>query len=96
MYKKYDNLKIQFFFQKNFALKKKIYPPLAPSISLIKFDQLDMVFNLLPQIPLGFSPLFCIYIYAVLLLPMLLLLTDLMPMLFPSALDVLVLRYKKG
>ena len=33
MYKKYDNLKIHFFFQKNFALKKKKYPPLAPSIS---------------------------------------------------------------
>jgi hypothetical protein len=49
---------------------------------------------LLPQIPLGFSPL--LRIYAVLLLPMLLLLTDLMPMLFPSALDMLVLLYKKG
>jgi hypothetical protein len=52
--------------------------------------------KLLPRILLGFSLLLRIYIYVVLLLPMLLLLTDPMPMLFPSVSDVLVLLYRKG
>jgi hypothetical protein len=52
--------------------------------------------KLLQQIPLGFSHLLRIYIYVVLQLPMLLLLTDPTRMLFLSVLDVLVLLYRRG